>query len=206
MGPQVELLEHHGQVGADAQDLLGIGRAARQPLASPDDWLALEQDFALLAVFQQVAAAQQGRFARSRRSDQRHHVALLGGDVDAFDHFQLAIGFVQAADLQNGRCIGQGVFVPVSGNSFLLDRKKDRMQRSNRTSWHLRRQNGGLTGPFRKGALRQLRRADTLLRQHRAGRGRHRQVIAGGEPHQPLEAQASLCCPHPARGWRPRWP
>ena len=31
MGPEIELLEHHRQVGADAQHLFGIGRPARQP-------------------------------------------------------------------------------------------------------------------------------------------------------------------------------
>ena len=41
---------------------------------------------ALLAVFQQVAAAQQGGFARPRRADQRNHMAARGHQIDAFQH------------------------------------------------------------------------------------------------------------------------
>ena len=81
--------------------------------AAPRDRLALEQDLALLAVFQKIGAAQDGRFARSRRTDQRNHVAPPGGDIDPLDDFKVAIGFVQVADFQNGRGISQGVPIGV---------------------------------------------------------------------------------------------
>jgi hypothetical protein len=35
MRPEVELLEHHREVRADAADLFGIGGAARGALAAP---------------------------------------------------------------------------------------------------------------------------------------------------------------------------
>jgi hypothetical protein len=53
--PEVELLEHHRQVRADAGDLRPVGRVAGHALALPADGLALEQDLALLAVLEQVA-------------------------------------------------------------------------------------------------------------------------------------------------------
>eukprot|EP00933_Yihiella_yeosuensis_P080183 TRINITY_DN93595_c0_g1_i1.p4 TRINITY_DN93595_c0_g1~~TRINITY_DN93595_c0_g1_i1.p4 ORF type:complete len:175 (-),score=0.62 TRINITY_DN93595_c0_g1_i1:156-680(-) len=59
MRPKVELLKHHRQVGADAQHLFGIARMSVCALAFPDHRLALEQDVALLAVFQQVGTSQQ---------------------------------------------------------------------------------------------------------------------------------------------------
>ena len=66
MGPQVELLEHHRQVGADARDLIAVGRVTVMALALPVHSLALEADLALLAVLQKVAAAQKRGFARPR--------------------------------------------------------------------------------------------------------------------------------------------
>ena len=99
--PQVELLEHHRQVGADAQHLLAVGGMAVQPGAAPLDRFALEHDVALLAVFQQVGAAQQRRLARSRRADQRHHVAAMRREVDAPQHLQRAERLVQVADFDH---------------------------------------------------------------------------------------------------------
>ena len=59
MGPEVELLEYHAEVGADAQHLLGVTGAAVMAVTTPTDRLTFEHHFALLAVFQQVATAQQ---------------------------------------------------------------------------------------------------------------------------------------------------
>ena len=59
MGPQVELLEYHRQVRADAGDLAAVRRAAVQAGAFPRDRFAAEQHFALLAVLEQVRTAQQ---------------------------------------------------------------------------------------------------------------------------------------------------
>ena len=71
--------------------------------AAPAHGFAFEQDVALLAVFQQVAAAQKSGLARPGRPDQRNHVAFLRGQADPFQHLQRPIGLVQVADLDNGR-------------------------------------------------------------------------------------------------------
>ena len=70
MGPQIELLKHHRQVRADAQHLFGIGGAAVMRIALPLHRFTVKDEIPLLAVFQQVAAAQQRRFARTGRADQ----------------------------------------------------------------------------------------------------------------------------------------
>ncbi len=59
VGPQVELLEHHRQICANADDLIFVGGTAVVAGPFPDDWFPVEQDIAALAVFQQVCAAQQ---------------------------------------------------------------------------------------------------------------------------------------------------
>ena len=58
MCPKVELLEHHRQIGANADDLGAIRRAAVQTSALPDHRFAAKQNVALLAIFQKVRAAQ----------------------------------------------------------------------------------------------------------------------------------------------------
>ena len=103
MSPKVELLEHHRQVRADAQDLLGVRRAAVVAVALPADRFTLEQDLSLLAVFKQVAAAQQRRLAGSRRTDQRDDIALARRDIHALEHFERPIGLVQVSDFDDGR-------------------------------------------------------------------------------------------------------
>mmetsp|Transcript_22562 Transcript_22562/g.36749 ORF Transcript_22562/g.36749 Transcript_22562/m.36749 type:complete len:215 (+) Transcript_22562:1237-1881(+) len=106
MGPQIELLKHHRQICADAQDLFGIRWAAAMVLALPAHRFPLEQHLALLAVFKQVAAPQKRRLARAGRPDQRHHVAAPCRDVHAFENLKWPIGFVQVADFDDG-LVGQ---------------------------------------------------------------------------------------------------
>ena len=68
-------------------------------MALPMDGFPLEQDFTLLTVFQKVGTAQQGGFARPRRTDEGNHIATLGTQGHTLEDFQGAVGFVQIADL-----------------------------------------------------------------------------------------------------------
>ena len=102
MGPEVELLEDHREVRADPQHLLRVARTPRHALALPVHRLALEEHLALLAVLQQVGAAQEGGLARAGGADERHDLALPGDQVDPLEHFQRAVGFVEFADLDDG--------------------------------------------------------------------------------------------------------
>ena len=56
MAPQIELLKHHGQVGAQGPDLGIVSRI---------NAIALEANFALLWLFQKVRTPQQGGFPRT---------------------------------------------------------------------------------------------------------------------------------------------
>ena len=95
MRPKVELLEDHRQVGTQPSDLRGICRTTVVVRRAPANGLTLENNRAFLADFQHIAAAQQGGFPRSRRANQRHHITTLCGDVDAFENFKIAIGFME---------------------------------------------------------------------------------------------------------------
>jgi hypothetical protein len=101
MRPQVELLEDHAQVGADPRHLGPVGGMPAQTLAAPADRLALEADLAVLAVLQQIGAAQQRGLARARGADQRDDMAARRHHVDALQHLERAIALVQIADLDD---------------------------------------------------------------------------------------------------------
>jgi hypothetical protein len=103
--PQVELLEHHGKVGADADHLVLVGGVPVQPLALPPHRLAFEQDVALLAVLEQVAAAQKRGLARARGADERDDMAARGRHVDALEYLQGAVALVEVADFDDGRVL-----------------------------------------------------------------------------------------------------
>nr|WP_236637963.1 hypothetical protein [Mangrovicoccus ximenensis] len=64
--PQVELLEHHGELRADAVDLLRVRRMRRAVAHAHLDQLALDADLARGGRLQKVDAAQEGRLARTR--------------------------------------------------------------------------------------------------------------------------------------------
>jgi hypothetical protein len=55
-----------------------------------------------LRAFQQVDAAQQGRFTRARRPDHAHHFAAGHGKVDAVQHVMVFKPFVQVPENDQG--------------------------------------------------------------------------------------------------------
>ena len=91
MSPEIELLKDHRQVGSNAQNLFWIGGMSMVRVAFPGNGFALEQNLALLTVFQKIAAAQKGRLPRTRRADQRNHIAATRFDIDTLQHFERAI-------------------------------------------------------------------------------------------------------------------
>lgn len=106
MRPEVELLKNHRQICPDADHLRMIAGVAARTAAFPDHRFTAKKNVPLLAVFQQIRAAQKRRFARAGRADQRHNMSGRGSDIDTFQYLQIAIGFVQVADFDDGgRCI-----------------------------------------------------------------------------------------------------
>src|SRR5690606_41935609 len=84
-------------------DLALVGRMAGKPLAAPEHLLALEDHLALLAVLQEVAAAQERRLARTRRTDERDDLAAPGGERDALQNLERPVGLVKVPDFDDGR-------------------------------------------------------------------------------------------------------
>ncbi len=97
---QVELLERHAGHGAMAgNDLFRVADAFAVDLVVPDGF-AVEHDLPALKLFEHVHATQQRGLARATGADQRDDVAALQSQVDALEHFQRAVLFMQAANVQ----------------------------------------------------------------------------------------------------------
>jgi hypothetical protein len=129
VGPEVELLEHHRQVGPDPRDLRAVGGLPRDSLALPAHRFVLEKDLSLLAVLEEVRTAQERRLPRPGRSDERHHLALAGDHIDTLQDLERAEALVKVSNLDDGWRISR------QGNQtlFFLSEKQDansrRMQR-----------------------------------------------------------------------------
>ncbi len=102
--PQIKALENHRQPGADPAQLRRIGRLlAAAPIRLHLDDLTLDTDRAPGRQFQHVDAAQHGRLAGTRSTDDGHHVAGIGRQRHALEHFELAKLLVQAGNSDSGR-------------------------------------------------------------------------------------------------------
>ena len=78
MRPQVELLEHHAEAGADAVDLAPVGRhRPAAPVASHADQLAADMDLPGVRDLQQVDAAQQCTLAGAAGAQDGDDVVLV---------------------------------------------------------------------------------------------------------------------------------
>jgi hypothetical protein len=79
------------------------------PVALPADGLAFEDDLALLAVLEQVRAAQERGLARPGGSDERHDVPTERRHVHALQDLERAEALVEVPDFDDGRRIGSQV-------------------------------------------------------------------------------------------------
>ena len=103
MLPEIELLEDHRELGADAVDLLHVG--GRRPAVARRhlDQLALDPDLAAVRRLEEVDAAQEGRLARSRRAEDRDHVMLVRRQRNALEHVVGAEGLADGLDVERDR-------------------------------------------------------------------------------------------------------
>ena len=100
VAPQVEALEHHAELGADALDLAAVGRhGVAVAVGLQLDLLAVDADQAAGRVFQAVDAAKQRRLAGARAADDGDHVAVARRERDALQHMQFAELLVQVLDV-----------------------------------------------------------------------------------------------------------
>ena len=77
---QVELLEHHARLTPDL---------AYRAFAAFDTEPVYQQ-VAAVNLLQRIDTTQQGRFARTRRPDQHHHLALVDLQIHPIEHHRLA--------------------------------------------------------------------------------------------------------------------
>ena len=91
------MLEHHGQLGPGTLQLSVVCGFEHAVLGGDElELFAGHDQAALLRPFQQVHAAQKGRFSRSGRTDDADDVTGAGGERHALDHF---VGAVALADV-----------------------------------------------------------------------------------------------------------
>ncbi len=104
MGPEVELLEHHADGGAER-----AGAARGQPHGPSvrprreAERLATHQHDAGARRLEQRHAAQQRTLARARRPDQARHLALGNVEVDAAQHLGVTEALDQGLDREGGQ-------------------------------------------------------------------------------------------------------
>ena len=110
VSPQIEMLEHHGHLAAQALQLRRAFDFQCAVLAGHQFQLvAVQHDAPCVRLLQQVEAAQKGAFARAAGADHRDHVPGPGLDADALEHFVVAEAFVDVVGLQvNGWVHGAG--------------------------------------------------------------------------------------------------
>ncbi|MCY1186797.1 hypothetical protein D9M73_277060 [compost metagenome] len=88
MRPEVEVLEDEADLAAHAIDLLVVGGDQLTAAALLElEFFAGYQDLALVRVFQQVDAAQEGRLARAGGAEDGDHITVVGGERYALEHF-----------------------------------------------------------------------------------------------------------------------
>ena len=104
--PQVEALEHHAELGADAVDLLVVfrrGVAIARGLHL--DELAGDEDAAGIGRLQEVDAAEHGALAGAAAAEDGDDIALVGLERDALEHFEVAEALVHVLDDEGRRGI-----------------------------------------------------------------------------------------------------
>ncbi|MCY1310692.1 hypothetical protein D9M68_962200 [compost metagenome] len=97
------MLEHHGQSGAGALQLLFVSGLEHAVLGL--DQLELftgHDDAPFLGALQQVHAAQKGGLARPRGADDADHVTRVGGDRNALEHFVAAVALADVDGFEFG--------------------------------------------------------------------------------------------------------
>ena len=90
------MLENHRQFGAQALQLLRIGRFQGTVLVRYQlHGLAVERNAALVGLLQQVDTAQQGAFTGTARANDAGYIASVGGQGNAAQDFVVAVALVQ---------------------------------------------------------------------------------------------------------------
>ena len=111
MREQVEVLEHHADLAAHLVDLLQI----------VGEFLAVDDDLALLVLLQPVDAADHRRLARAGRAADDDALAAHDLEVDVLQHMEVAIPFVHGDDLDRHVGVGDVHLLDIDFDLFGAD-------------------------------------------------------------------------------------
>ena len=111
MREQVEVLEHHADLAAHLVDLLQI----------VGEFLAVDDDLALLVLLQPVDAADHRRLAGARRTADDDALAAHDLEVDVLQHMEVAVPFVHADDLDGDVGVGDVHLLDIDLDLFGAD-------------------------------------------------------------------------------------
>ena len=94
MGIEVELLEHHADLLALKGDFTRREAMQNALFQLVANLLISHHDRAAVHIFQMVDAAQEGRFARTGRPEDHHHLAGKDVEIDPFQYLVMAVTFM----------------------------------------------------------------------------------------------------------------
>ena len=93
------MLEHHAETAANPLHLAAVGGGLGAILvAAHGDELAIDPDLPGIGHFEQVDAAQQGRFAGAAAAEDGDHIMVMGSEGDALEHLEGAEALMQVLD------------------------------------------------------------------------------------------------------------
>ena len=97
MCKQVELLEHHAQLGTHAGKVFAFLRQG----------LALDEDLARVDGFQAIDGAAHGRLARARGADHDDDLAAVDREIDVVEDVQIAVVLIDVPELDQRLIAGE---------------------------------------------------------------------------------------------------
>ena len=98
--PEIEILEDHAELGADALDLLAVGgNGVAMTVGLHPDLLAIDANEPAGRVLQAIDAAQECRLARAAAADDGDDLAVACRQRNALEHMEFAESFMQVLDM-----------------------------------------------------------------------------------------------------------
>ncbi|MCY1441486.1 hypothetical protein D9M71_578030 [compost metagenome] len=89
------MLKHHRKPCAQTLKFICVGHMHAVAVMPHPDQLVIQAHGAVVGSFQKVDTTQEGALARSAGADQADHIAGLGIERNALEHFVVAIAFMQ---------------------------------------------------------------------------------------------------------------
>src|ERR1700742_668409 len=99
MMPKIEVLEDHRQLDAHLSQLIWISHSQfPQPISLKPDRDIVQEVLAGIRALEEIKTTEKGAFAGAARTDDADDIAGFGAQRDAFQHFVVAVFFVETFD------------------------------------------------------------------------------------------------------------